>query len=215
MPTLLHIDAAIADHVSRSRVLTAEFARGWQSRGADHHVVTRDLHLDPPPPLRQRSQHWPGRLRGGETLDDTIAGVQQQLIEELIAADVVVVGAPMYNYAMPSSLKSWIDLVHVPGITAPFDEPTQPLAGRAAIIVTTQGGGSDPAIDTFVSGPLRQLFGAGFGMETQVIVATRTLAAQIPSLGVEQAEQEFASALSAAYELGATVTVLEDETPSS
>ncbi len=207
MPTLLHLDSAIADPASRSRILTAECARGWQSRGADFDVVTRDLHLDPPPHLRERSQHWPERLREGEPLDEATDALQRELIAELLAADAVVLGAPMYNYAVPSTLKAWIDLVHVPGITAAFDTPTQPLAGRSALIVTTQGGGPDPVIDAFVSAPLRQLFGGGFGMEVTVVAARRTLVDRIPSLGVAEAEGEFEAALSGAFEWGATVPV--------
>lgn len=207
MPTLLHLDSAIADPASRGRVLTAEATRGWQSRGAHFTVVTRDLHVDPPPHLRERSQHWPERLREGELLDEGTADLQDRLISELIAADAVVVGAPMYNYAMPSTLKAWIDLVHVPGITAAFDTPTQPLAGRQALIVTTQGGAPDPVIDEFVSAPLRQLFGAGFGMDVTTVGARRTLAERIPSLGIAEAGREFEAALSAVYEWGATVPV--------
>ena len=207
MPTLLHLDSAIADPASRSRILTAECARAWRSRGPDFGVLTRDLHLEPPPHLRERSQHWPERLREGEPLDAATEESQRGLIAELLAADAVVIGAPMYNYAMPSTLKAWIDLVHVPGITAAFDTPTQPLAGRSALIVTTQGGGPDPVIDEFVSAPLRQLFGAGFGMDVTIVAARRTLAERIPSLGIAEAEREFEAALSGAVEWGATVLV--------
>lgn len=74
--------------------------------------------------------------------------LQQALVDELLAADVVVVGAPMYNYSLPSSLKAWIDHIHIPGVTAPFDGDTQPMAGRPAVVVTSRGGSYDPGTAT-------------------------------------------------------------------
>ena len=50
-----------------------------------------------------------------------------------------MIGVPMYNYAMPSTLKAWLDQVHVRGVTSPHEEHAQPLRGRLAVIVSTRG----------------------------------------------------------------------------
>lgn len=215
MPILLQIDSAIADSESRTRALTGELAQAWAARGEDFHVVTRDLHADQPPHLSQRAQHWPVSLREaaaaaggtiaaeGATLDAATAALQTQLIEELIAADAVVIGAPMYNYNMASTLKAWVDLIHVPGVTAPFGDETQPLRGKPAVIITAQGGPLEPGIEDFVTAPLTHLLGTVLGMQVQVIGTSRTLTALIPDLGPDQAAAAFAAASRAAAALGA------------
>ena len=130
MPHLLHLDSSADGEHSRSRAITPTFTDTW--RGCASYTVTyRDLHRDPLPHLADAALHWPPRLRPeGTTPPAAAEALQQELIAELTAADVLLVGAPMYNYSVPSSLKAWIDHIHVPGVTAPFDVDSQPLAGR-------------------------------------------------------------------------------------
>ena len=74
--------------------------------------------------------HWAPSLRlADESVDPVDDRYQELLVGELLAADVVLVGAPMYNWSVPSTLKAWIDWIHVPGLTAPAapDDPA-PLA---------------------------------------------------------------------------------------
>ncbi|MBP1326438.1 FMN-dependent NADH-azoreductase [Leucobacter exalbidus] len=220
MPVLLQIDSALADAESRTRQLTADLARSWAARGDSFDVVTRDLHADQPPHLSQRAQHWPPHLRGaaaeaggtladgGAELDAATAGLQDALIAELITADVVVIGAPMYNYNMASTLKAWVDLVHVPGVTAPFggpDAPAAPLRGKPVVIITAQGGPLEPGIEDFVTAPLSHLLGTVFGMDVHVVGTSRTLAGMIPELGAEEAAAAFAAASTEAARLGSTL----------
>ena len=63
MPHLLHLDSSADPRSSSSREVTAAFVRGWQERGADFTVTSRDLHDDPPPHLPDAALHWAPRLR--------------------------------------------------------------------------------------------------------------------------------------------------------
>lgn len=186
-------------------MLTGEFADAWRARGGDRAVVFRDLHEDPPPHLRTPAQHWPERLRGGETLDAETVALQERLIGELCDADALVVGAPMYNFAMPSTLKAWIDLVQVPGVTSDFGAPTQPLRGKPVVVVTAKGTGPDGPPADLVLEPLRMVFEIAFGMEVHTVSTGRTLAELLPDLGVGEAHEELQAALAQVRQLAASL----------
>ncbi len=102
MPTLLRIDSSADLSHSYSRAITAAFTDAWTAVDADHTVVVRDLHRDPLPHLASSDLHWPARLRRAGANPPAEAERQQQLLlDELVAADVVLIGAPLYNYSMP------------------------------------------------------------------------------------------------------------------
>ena len=187
MPHLLHLDSAAALKNSRSREITAPFADTWRGRGPQYTVTYRDLHRDPLPHLADAALHWPPRLRPADAAPPAAAeALQQQLIDELTGADVLLIGAPLYNYSLPSSLKAWIDHIHVPGVTAPFDVPTQPLAGRPAVIVTSQGASYDAGSPTegwdHAVPVLDLILGTSLGMTLTVITTSLTLAETVPAL---------------------------------
>ncbi len=205
MPVLLRIDSSAGGAASRTRALTEVLSEAWLGRGKGFAVVSRDLHENPPPHLGDTAQHWPERLRGGAVLDAGTVALQEAVIAELLAADAVVIGAPMYNYAVPSTLKAWLDLIHVPGVTAPFDVPTQPLAGRPAVIVSARGGTDEDGAFEHVFGPLRLVLGAGLGMDVRTIATRRTLAETIPDLGEGLAADELARAIDEARGLWETL----------
>ncbi|MGH8030615.1 MAG: NAD(P)H-dependent oxidoreductase, partial [Arenimonas sp.] len=85
----------------------------------------------------------------------------EAVLEEFLAADVVVVGAPMYNFSIPSQLKAWIDRVAVAGRTFRYtDSGPQGLAGgKRVIVASTRGGIHSGAPSDFVEPYLRQVFG--------------------------------------------------------
>lgn len=209
VPTLLHIDSSADLATSRTRALTAEFAKAWTGRGADHTIVYRDLHREQLPHLQTVAQHWPERLRGGTEVPAAADALQQELIEELLSADAVVIGAPLYNYSMPSTLKAWVDHIHVPGITSPFDGATQPLAGRPAVVVSARGASYDAGSPSeswdHGSAALRIMLGESLGMDVTVVATSRTLADVVPALGVEAAAQEFAAASEQVRTLASTL----------
>jgi FMN-dependent NADH-azoreductase len=184
MPTLLHLDSSAGGSRSVSRALTATFADAWRAAGAGREVVRRDLHEDPPPHLPHADLHWMPELRR-EAVDPAAEAYQSTLIDELLAADALVIGVPLYNYSMPSTLKAWIDHIHVPGrTTSPTGTP--PLAGRPAVLAVAQGAVYDPG--TPMAGadhavpPLRQILGDALGMDVHVVTVSRTLADLLPVL---------------------------------
>jgi FMN-dependent NADH-azoreductase len=139
---LLHIDSSILGGGSVSRQLTAEIVAAERRRHPDLQVIYRDLAAAPV-----------GHLSGAhlaaaqgiapETIDlerDLVAG--KSALSEFLAADIVVVGAPMYNFGVPSQLKAWIDRLAVAGQTFKYsDKGAVGLAGGKQVIVASSRGG--------------------------------------------------------------------------
>jgi FMN-dependent NADH-azoreductase len=211
VPHLLHLDSAAALKNSRSREITATFADAWRERGPQYTVTYRDLHRDPLPHLADAVLHWPPHLRPeGAAAADPAAiaaaeALQDELIGELLAADVLLVGAPLYNYSVPSSLKAWIDHIHVPARTAPFvNAPAQPLAGRPAVVVSSRGASYDAGSPTegrdHAVPVLEIILGTALGMTVEVITTSLTLAETVSALApqLDRSRAELAAAHEAA-----------------
>lgn len=149
---LLHIDASALGDNSVSRTLTAAVVSRFQAQDGELDVIYRDLDKDPIPHLRS------GSLAQSDPAEAALA---EQVVQEFLAADVLVIGAPMYNFTIPSTLKAWIDRVAVAGRTFKYTE-TGPvgLSGGKRVIVASARGGiyADPAGD-FQEPLLRQVFG--------------------------------------------------------
>lgn len=209
MPTLLHVDSS-ADLVhSRSRALTAAFADAWRARGPEYTVVSRDLHTSPLPHLETSALHWAaGDRTDEESVDPAAEALRQAVIDELLAADVVVVGAPLYNYTVPSSLKAWIDRIHVPGVLA---GDVQPLAGRPVVTVVSRGATYDAGTPTehwdHGSPVLELILGTALGMRQYPVTVSATLADRLPDLAplADHAAAEFADAKTTLERLAATL----------
>jgi FMN-dependent NADH-azoreductase len=206
MPTLLQLDSSADLTGSRSRAITATFADTWRSLGDDHVVVHRDLHRDPLPHLADADLHFPPHLRPeGSSVDPAAEAQQSAIIDELLSADVLLVGVPLYNYSMPSTLKAWVDNIHVPGVTATFGSAvTRPLAGRPAVLVSTRGGAYDPGtpteFDDHAIPALLLILRDALGMEVETIVDTRTLSERFggPAAEVDKQHAELRAAHDAA-----------------
>jgi FMN-dependent NADH-azoreductase len=208
VPHLLHLDSSAGGDASRSRAVTAAFAQAWRSRGADYTIAYRDLHRHALPHLADAELHYAPRLRRADAvLPSDAEALQQELIAELVTADVLLVGAPMYNYSLPSSLKAWLDHIHVLGVTATFDEPTQPMAGHPAIVVASRGayyGEGSPTPDWDHAVPVLEiLLGSALGMIVTVLVVSRTLSDRLAPLRpmADQAARELADATEEAIRL--------------
>ncbi len=191
MATLLHLDSSADLIGSASRRLTARFAAGWAALG--HDIVRRDLFADPPPHLPSHVLHWAPSLRPADiSVDPVHDRYQEELVGELLAADVVLVGAPMYNWSVPSTLKAWIDWIHVPGMTAPADpDDPAPLAGKPIVIASGRGlaYGADTGNVDHELGALNQMFGNSMQMTVYPVLAELTLAPQgATSLAEAEAE---------------------------
>jgi FMN-dependent NADH-azoreductase len=191
MTTLLHLDSSADLTGSASRRLTARFSAGWAALG--HDIVRRDLFADPPPHLPSHVLHWAPSLRAADvTVDPAHDRYQEELVGELLDADVVLVGAPMYNWSVPSTLKAWIDWIHVPGMTAPAGpEDPAPLAGKPIVIASGRGLAYGPETGNVDHelGALNQMFGNSMQMTVYPVLAELTLSAEgATSLAAAEAE---------------------------
>jgi len=206
MPTLLRLDSSASGERSHSRAVTAAFADAWTALGSDHHLVARDLHADPPPHLPSSALHWEAGVVPGERPEGWEAG-QRRYLHELLAADVLLIGVPMYNYSMPSTLKAWVDHVHVPGVTAGFPPDELPLRGRPVVLVSSRGAaygpGDNPPEWDHGTAALEVVFGESMGMTPHRIVAHLTLAADLDVFADrrEEGAASLAAALDQAREL--------------
>lgn len=207
MAHLVHLDSSADTQHSRSRAIGRTFESAWLKADPANTITYRDLHANPVPHLADASLHWPVRLRpAGSTAPAEAEALQKELIDELVAADVLVVGAPLYNYSLPSTLKAWIDHIHVPAVTAPFDVDTQPMKGKSAVILSSRGASYDagtPTADWDHEVPaLSLILGAALGMEVTVIQTSLTLADSVAALAsqLDRSNAELAAAHEAAAE---------------
>lgn len=161
MPHLLHLDASARpglagkdEHGSHSRNLTHRFVSQWLSRRAQDSVTYRDIGQNPPSFINHdwiasaftAQEHREPWMKAALAESD-------RLVDELIAADVLVIGTPLYNFGMPAALKAWVDQVVRPGRTIEYDrtnpiDPYVPMLAdrpRHAVILSARGGiGFDP-----------------------------------------------------------------------
>ena len=151
---LLHLDSSILGGDSTSRALTDGIVARWRQAVPGLEVLHRDL----------AGAHALSHLDGTSLAksDATEAARSARVMEDFLAADVIVLGAPMYNFGIPSQLKAWIDRIAVAGKTFRYtaDGP-QGLAGGKRVVVAATYGGLHPADSgrNFVEPYLRQVFG--------------------------------------------------------
>ena len=143
MSRILVIESSARQQGSVSRELTQQFIANWQAAHPAGQVQVRDLAAEPVP-------HLDATLLGGwmtpsEQQNDAEKAAlarSNQLTDELLAADVLVLAAPMYNFAIPSTLKAWLDHVLRAGVTFKYTEtgPQGLLTGKRAFVLTARGG---------------------------------------------------------------------------
>jgi FMN-dependent NADH-azoreductase len=139
---LLHVDSSILGPGSVSRQLSAEIVAAEQRLHSGLEVVYRDLAVEPVGHLSgAHLAAAQGTVPEAQPLRHDVAAGQAAL-NEFLAADIVVVGAPMYNFAIPSQLKAWIDRLAVAGKTFRYTEKgAEGLAGGKKVIVASSRGG--------------------------------------------------------------------------
>jgi FMN-dependent NADH-azoreductase len=142
MSTVLVLNSSASGTASVSRQLVARAVAELRVQDPNLHVVARDLGTDPIPHLTLESAT---ALRGADPVNQEQAAAQalsNELISELKAADVLVIGAPMYNFGIPSTLKAWFDYVLRAGLTFRYTEtgPEGLVTGKRAIVVESRGG---------------------------------------------------------------------------
>jgi FMN-dependent NADH-azoreductase len=142
MPHLLHIDSSIQGERSVSRSLTARATAAWSAAHPDGTVTYRDLGAHPLPHLDSESglarmvapeQHTPAQAASWE--------LTKQVVDEVLAADTILLGLPVYNFGPPSSVKSWVDHLVAPGLSVDRATMTGMLGGRDLLVLEARGGG--------------------------------------------------------------------------
>lgn len=141
---LLHIDSSILSANSVSRHLTRDIVAQWVKSHPGTTVEYLDLAVDTPSHLSAESLGF--RMPAGSAeLSDAQKrenAVSEVLVSQFLAADVIVVGAPLYNFSIPSQLKAWIDRIAQAGRTFTYtDKGPKGLAGGKTVIVASTRGG--------------------------------------------------------------------------
>jgi FMN-dependent NADH-azoreductase len=141
MKTLLRIDSSPRAERSQSRRLTALFAQAWSRAHPESTIIHRDLALVPVPFV---NEDWIAAAysdpAGHTPAQRSAIAVSDQLVDELLAADEMVIGTPMFNFSVSASLKAWIDQVVRIGRTIQFPDYAPLVHGRKATIIATRGG---------------------------------------------------------------------------
>jgi FMN-dependent NADH-azoreductase len=141
MTKVLIVDSAATGDQSVSRKLTGEFAERLQ-RNAGASIVRRDVGSDPVPHLTAATV---GVIRGAEPDSDesrAALALSDRLVAEVKDADVIVIGAPMYNFGMASTLKAWFDHVLRAGVTFRYsaEGPEGLVTGKRAVVIESRAG---------------------------------------------------------------------------
>ncbi|MFK0154868.1 FMN-dependent NADH-azoreductase [Streptomyces sp. NPDC090499] len=185
MATLLHIDSSLLPGgASSSRAVTDAFRTAWLAQHPEGTVIYRDLAADPVPHLTAAA-HTAGfadpATHSPEQADAFAARVR--LIEELEQADAVLIGAPMYNFTIPSTLKAWLDNVVLFNRTM-GENPS--AKGTPVTVVASRGGSYAPGTPRepfeYVQNYLTALLSDGLGLDVDFIVPELTMAPQNPAM---------------------------------
>ena len=194
MNNILILDSAATGESSVSRRLTRAAAEALVARDPDAHIILRDVGSNPIPHLNAETVP---AIRAGivetEAAREALE-LSDALIAELKAADLIVIGAPMYNFGMPSTLKAWFDHVLRARITFQYSEagPEGLLKGKKAIVVEARAGlySEGPAASMDSQEPhIRTLLGF-MGIDDVTFVRAEKLA-----FGPEAAEAAIGGAL--------------------
>jgi FMN-dependent NADH-azoreductase len=179
---LLHLDSSALGEFSVSRQLSAQIVEEWKRRQPGIEVTYRDLAANPLP-------HWVPVADASREA----SSLGQAVFDEFMAADVIVIGAPMYNFGIPTQLKAWIDRIAIPGKVFRYgpNGPEGLAGGKKVVIASSRGGiysnGPSAAAD-FQEPYLRTVLGF-FGITDIEVVRAEGVA-----LGAEQKERAMQAA---------------------
>lgn len=142
MPNILVLNSSAAGADSVSRLLTGDTVDQLRRYRPHAAVVTRDLAADPIPHLAPDGVNGVRTPNAVTPAEIAARKLSDELIAELRAADTIVIGAPMYNFGLPSTLKAWFDHVLRAGETFRYSEagPKGLLEGKTVIVVEARGG---------------------------------------------------------------------------
>jgi FMN-dependent NADH-azoreductase len=207
MAHLLHIDSSIQGDRSVSRKLSARAADVWRAAHPQGTVAYRDLGSNPVPhldaitgPARQvpAERHTPAQAASW--------ALTEELVNEIKAADTVLLGLPLYNFGAPSSVKAWVDHLIASGLSIDAETHAPLLGGREFVVLASRGGGYNegtPRHGWDHAEPWLPHALASTGLQPRFITAQLTLAYTTPAMAelIPLAEQSLAEAERAVDEL--------------
>jgi len=194
MSTLLHIDSSARYTGSLTRQLSAAYAEQWQAKNPGGKIIRRDLASQTLPHITEAmigAYFTPADQRSAE--QQAIIAESDKLVDELVAADTVVIGVPMYNFAPPSAFKAWVDHISRVGRTFSYgaNGPTGLLTGKRAIVILSSGG-------VYSEGPAQPLDFNGTYIRSVMgflgITDVELIVAEGVSMGEEKAKQTVSQA---------------------
>ena len=189
---ILHIDASARGANSESRRLTSEFLQRWHAASPEDVVIHRDIVDNPLPHVDSIF------LDGLMTPEAERTPEQQQavarsdeLINEFLTADVLVLGVPMYNFGIPSTLKAWLDHISIAGRTFQYTAagPKGLVSNKPVYILSTRGGIYDDSPMEHQTSYLKTMLGF-FGIEDIHVIQAEGL-----NLSPEGREKSVAGAI--------------------
>ncbi|MET9381390.1 NAD(P)H-dependent oxidoreductase [Streptomyces sp. NPDC002928] len=185
MVTLLHIDSSVLPgEASSSRSVTAAFREAWEEQHPEGAVIYRDLAANPVPHITATAWTAGFTAPSERTPEQSAAFAERvKLIEELEQADAVLIGAPMHNFSIPSTLKAWLDNVLLLGRTA---GETPSAQGTPVVVVASRGGSYAPGTPRegyeFVQNYLEAVLKGTLGLDLDFIVPELTMAPRNPAM---------------------------------
>jgi FMN-dependent NADH-azoreductase len=172
MSTLLYVQSSLHGAQGASSQLAARFVADWVANNPSGRVIKRDLAADPVPHLTaERFQAFNTAPEARTPEQRSIVAYSDALIDELRSADTIVFGVPMYNFSVPSTLRTYFDHIARAGVTFRYTSagPEGLLAGRRAYVFVTRGGVYSEAVDTQT--PYLRQFLRFIGIEPQFVFA--------------------------------------------
>ena len=143
MATLLQINSSLFGDNGNSSVLTQEFVQRWKAQNPTGDVVVRDFAKEDVPHLdAARVQALFSPAEGRTEAQQAVLDYSDKIIAEIEAADVIVIGVPLYNFGVPSTLKAYFDHIARASVTFKYTEtgPVGLLANKPVYIIATRGG---------------------------------------------------------------------------
>lgn len=187
--TLLHVTASMRPDGSVSRDLASTFLRSWLDDHPGDTVIHRDLGADPLPHMEFADVSATLVPAADRTEEQARAAIlQDEIVGEFVGSDAYLIATPLYNYSIPSTMKTWIDrLLLDKGLW----RTAQPAAGRPATVLMAKGGGYGPGSPRegwdYAEPYLRRILTDVLGLDTTFISAEHTLAAAHPETDLRDA----------------------------
>ncbi|WP_433037663.1 FMN-dependent NADH-azoreductase [Actinomycetospora sp. CA-053990] len=183
--SLFRLDSSIRTEGSVSREVADTVEQTWLEQHPGRTVVRRDVGREPLPVDLWTTAMGAGATPEADRTPEQRAAVALvgELADEVVAADALVIGSPLYNFGIAAHLKAWVDVL----ITDPrFAPGNQPLAGRPVALVVSRGGGYGPGTPRegwdHGTGWLVRILGDVWGGDVTVIEAELTLADTVPAM---------------------------------